>query len=392
MVSYRTVQSSKEANQAEIFVDIFRYSTGVESSILWKGTAYISDIRRLLQNILGPAQSLKILKGYGKEYKTDWESMSVAEPQLVNLAEKELTGALGAASARILVASVVKEEPVSTEEVLSILKEKQQLLLINRELQEKSLELKNATDELKKANIKLRELDTRKDEFITTVAHELKTPLTSIRAFSEILSDDQNLSISERKKFLDTITDETVRMTRLIMQVLDLEKFQSGKQMLEMELTSLNKIIIESVDALQPIINEKNIKLIVDLQKSLPDSLMDKDRIKQVVMNLISNATKFCDQKDGKIMISSYYIDGYLKANISDNGPGVKEAYWQTIFEPFFQADNQTSKKPVGSGLGLAISKTIVQSHKGNIWVERETGSGAKFSFQIPVQKMKKHV
>jgi signal transduction histidine kinase len=254
------------------------------------------------------------------------------------------------------------------------------------------LELKNATDELTKANIKLRELDTRKDEFITTVAHELKTPLTSIRAFSEILSDDQNLSLSERKKFLDTITEETVRMTRLIMQVLDLEKFQSGKQMLEMELASLNTIINESVDALKPIINEKNIKLTVDLQKSLPESLMDKDRIKQVVMNLISNATKFCDQVKGKIMISSYFIDGYLKVNISDNGPGVKEAYWQTIFEPFFQVDNQTTKKPVGSGLGLAISKTIVQFHKGNIWVEREPGAGAKFSFQIPLQKMKKHV
>jgi signal transduction histidine kinase len=391
VVSYRTVQSSKEANQAEIFVDIFKYSSSVESSILWKGTAYISDIKRLLENILGGGQALKVLRNYGRQYNVDWEKAAVAEPQLVNFAEKELTGALGAASARILVASVVKEDPVSTEEVLAILKEKQQLLLINKELEEKSLELKKATDELTEANKKLRELDLRKDEFITTVAHELKTPLTSIRAFSEILTDSDNLSLEERKKFLDTITDETVRMSRLIRQVLDLERFQSGKQKLTLEMASLNKIINESVNTLYPLIIEKNIKLTVDQQKSMPDGLMDRDRIKQVVMNLVSNAVKFCNPEKGEIIISSYFIDGYLKVNVTDNGKGVKEENRQTIFEPFFQADDQTTKKPVGSGLGLAISKTIIQSHQGRIWLESESQKGARFSFEIPLRKKKRN-
>jgi Na+/proline symporter/nitrogen-specific signal transduction histidine kinase len=390
IVSYRTVQSAKEANQAEIFVDIFKYSSAVESSVLWKGTAYISDIHRLLENILGPDQALRVLNNYGSQYKVDWEKVPIAEPQLVNIAENELAGALGAASARLLVSSVVKEEPVSTEEVLTILKEKQQLLLINKELQEKSRELKKATDELTAANEKLRELDLQKDEFISTVAHEMKTPLTSIRAFSEILTENDDLSLEERKKFLETITDETLRMSRLIMQVLDLERFQSGKQKLTMETCNLNKIIDESVETLRPIIEEKKISLTVDQQKSMPESLMDRDRIKQVVMNLVSNATKFCNPDHGEIIISSYFIDGYLKVNVSDNGEGVSAEYRQTIFEPFFQADDQTTKKPVGSGLGLAISKTIIQSHSGSIWVEREAGKGARFSFEIPYRKTKR--
>lgn len=387
VVSFKTKQSAKEANQAEIFVDIFKYSKSVESSILWKGTAYVADIKRLLGNILGQDVALAILEDYRKEYKIDWEDTAVAQPQLVNFAEKELTGALGAASSRLLVASVVEEDPVSTEEVLSILKEKQQLLLMNKELEQKSMELKQASAELTKANRKLRELDSQKDEFISTVAHELKTPLTSIRAFSEILSDHSDLDIEEKKKFLETITNETIRMTRLITQVLDLERFQSGRQKLTYERHSLNEIIDEAINMLQPIIEEKNIKLTVDKQMSLPISFMDEDRIKQVIMNLVSNAVKFCDQEKGEVKISSYYIDGNLKVNVSDDGKGIKRENQLAIFEPFFQADNQTTKKPVGSGLGLAICKRIIETHKGTIWVDSEPGKGARFSFEIPFKK-----
>ena len=390
VVSFRTVQSSKEANQAEIFVDIFKYSDAVEHSILWKGTAYVKDIKRLIANILGPKEAVKVMTRYGETYQADWKDTTVAEPQLVSYAEKELTGALGAASARLLVSSVVKEEPVSTEEVLSILKEKQQLLLTNKELKEKSLELKKATDELTLANKKLRELDLQKDEFITTVAHELKTPLTSIRAFSEILSDNDDLDTAERKNFLETITRETVRMTRLITQVLDLERFQSGKQTVHPEFENLNKLIEESVATFKPIVEEKGIRLTVDQQKSMPQTKFDRDRIKQVIVNLISNAIKYCHPEKGAIEISSYYIDGFLKVNVKDNGKGIKRENHLRIFEPFFQAEDQTTKKPVGSGLGLAICKRILESHKGRIWVESEPGKGSRFSFEIPHIKMRK--
>jgi signal transduction histidine kinase len=147
-----------------------------------------------------------------------------ADAGLVQFAETELAGAIGGASARIMVASTVKEEALTIDEVRTMLDEASQVIAYSHELEKKSREVMAATAELRAANQRLTELDRLKDDFVSTVTHELRTPLTSIRAFSEILHDNPDLPADERQKFLNIIIQESERLTRLINQVLDLAK------------------------------------------------------------------------------------------------------------------------------------------------------------------------
>ncbi|MDO6389668.1 ATP-binding protein [Pontibacter sp. BT731] len=385
-VSLLSRQTSQERNQAEVFVDIFKYSTIFESSIVWKGTAYIPDIKSLLVNFLGEKKAEMAMKAYKRKYPEPEDETGKADPKLVTYAEKILSGVIGSSSARIMVASVVKEEEISIDEVLNILKESQQLISINNELRRKSMELRRATEQLRSANERLKQLDELKDEFLSTVTHELRTPLTSIRALSEILYDNPEMEREDQEHFLHTIVKESERLTRLITHVLDLERFESGRQKLNLGPVQIEEVVRESVQALEQLVQEKNIDLVVDVQHNLPAINGDKDRLMQVLVNLVSNAIKFCHPEQGRIIVSGYYIDGDIKVNVVDNGKGIDPEFHKQIFDKFYQAQNQNIRKPEGSGLGLAISKKIIESHQGRIWVESEAGKGSRFSFVLPVR------
>lgn len=382
--SFAWAQGSKERNQAEVFVDIFRYSTVYESSIVWKGTAYMPDLRSLLEQFLGKDRAQQSLADFEKKYEIDTKASQLADPRLVTYAEKVLAGVIGTGSARIMVASVVKEEEISLEEVVNILRESQQLLLVNRELRRKSVELKRATQQLQLANNKLLQQDELKDEFLYTVTHELRTPLTSIRALSEILHDNPDIDDVQREQFLSTIVKETERLTRLISQVLDLEMYESGKQQLDSSWCSVSELVNESVAAVQQLMTEKNIQLQLALQPNMPEMWVDRDRFIQVMLNLLGNAIKFVPAQSGRIQVSAYFLDGDFKFNVSDNAKGIDPELQPYIFDKFFQAPNQTKRKPKGSGLGLAISQRIIALHQGSIWVESQAGKGSRFSFTIP--------
>ncbi len=166
--------------------------------------------------------------------------------------------------------------------------------------------------------------------------------------------------------------------------MLDLEKFESGKQQLNLQTVDINQLIKESIHTVSQLVKEKQINLQVNLSPTLPSVSADPDRLTQVMLNLISNAIKFCDSSNGHIRISSYLVEGLVKVNVLDNGGGIPEESQEMIFEGFFQAHNQTTKKPVGSGLGLTISRKIIEHHQGKLWVESELGQGAKFSFTLP--------
>ncbi|RDV14604.1 histidine kinase [Pontibacter diazotrophicus] len=384
-VSLLSRQTSQERNQAEVFVDIFRYSTVYESSIIWKGTAYLPDIRSLLISFLGEQRTESALQTFHRKYPAPESETGLADPKLVTYAEKLLSGVIGSSSAHIMVGSVVKEEEISIDEVLDILRESQQLISMNNELRRKSKELRLATGQLRSANERLKQLDELKDEFLSTVTHELRTPLTSIRALSEILYDNPELEREDQEHFLQTIVKESERLSRLITQVLDLERFESGKQELNIAPVQLREVVKESVEALERLIEEKGITLVVDVQQNLPPLLADRDRLIQVLVNLISNAIKFCNPEQGEITVSGYWIDGQVKVNVMDNGKGIDQESQEQIFDKFYQARNQNIRKPEGSGLGLAICKKIIVSHKGRLWVDSEPGKGAKFSFTLPV-------
>lgn len=386
-ISLFTSQSSKEHNQAVVFVDIFKYSTTLDSSIIWKGQAYLPDLKALLFNFLGEEKAENALKEFSFRTGKTLGNQRYADPELVNYSERLLSGIIGAASARIMVSSVVKEEEISMEEVLGILRETQELKSLNLELSQKSFALKKATSKLQSMNETLRLNDMLKDEFISTVTHEMKTPITSIRAFSEILMDE-DLPEEDKKRFLDIIIQETNRMTRLIDQVLDLERFDSGRQKLNLEKVDLRILILQSAESILQLFKEKELNFEIKLGFDQLELIVDEDRIKQVILNLLSNASKFAKSK---VILNAFLEDNQLIVKVKDDGKGVPEEEIPFIFDKFFQARNQTSKKPIGSGLGLAISRKIVEYHGGQIRVYRED-SLTCFEFSLPIhEKVRQH-
>ncbi len=383
IVSLNSKQTTEEIYQGEIFVDIFKHSSLPADKVVWKGTAYLPDINALLQNFLGADRAQKILSNYAVRNKIPLNTKR-ADPRLVIFTEKILAGVIGSASARIMVSSVTKEEELKIDEVINILRESQQMIELNKELKKKSVEVQKATQLLTHANEQLKEMDMVKDEFLYTVTHELRTPITSIRAMAEIVHDNEDMPDEQRQLFLSNIIKETERLSHLITQVLNLERYESGRQQLNLNPVSLNKLIKDSILSVQPLADEK--RIIIEIK--IPDSMFvvrcDADLMQQVLNNLLSNAIKFAEEDSGKIKISIHAGDNELQVWVEDNGKGIPAELHELVFDKFFQAKNQTLKKPQGSGLGLAISKKIIEMHNGKIWVESEEAKGSRFIFTLP--------
>jgi signal transduction histidine kinase len=281
------------------------------------------------------------------------------------------------------VASVVKEEPLNLTEVMGMLDE---TIAYSRQLEQKSQELEAATTELRAANEQLKELDRLKDDFISTVSHELRTPLTSIRAFSEILYDNPTLDEIRQSQFLNIILKESERLTRLINQVLDLSKIESGQMAWNLADVNLKELITEALTTTGQLFEEKNIQVELDLPESVPLIVTDRDRIMQVLLNLLSNAMKFCNSEAGWVGIRLQLKKDMVQVDVSDNGPGIPPKDQQVIFEKFRQVGDALTDKPQGTGLGLPICQRIITYFGGKLWVKCEPGHGATFSFTLPIQ------
>ena len=310
----------------------------------------------------------------------------IADAEFVHFVETRLAGAIGASSARIMIASAVREEALTLDEMRRIIAEASQLVLYSHMLEQKSSELEAATAELRAANERLTELDRLKDEFISTVTHELRTPLTSIRAFSEILRADPNIELAQRRKFVDIIAKETERLTRLINQVLDLAKIESGQVEWELSRVDMNEVVSDSVAAMSQVFKEKGIEVTVNAPQQVPAVRADLDRMVQVLLNLLSNAAKFCEAGGGRIEIRVSSGENFVQVDVRDNGPGLSADEQKVIFDKFRQAGDTLTGKPQGTGLGLYISRHIVEHFGGRLWVESRPGEGACFSLSLPVR------
>jgi signal transduction histidine kinase len=280
-----------------------------------------------------------------------------------------------------MVSSISQEEEIRMDDVISILKESKEILELNKQLQKTSSDLQKVSEDLTIANDLLLKQDELKNEFLYTITHEIRTPITSIRAFTEILQDD-DVGPEDQKRFKKIMGQELERLSRLISQVLDLEKYESGKSELFLAPTNINRLLEESIMACDGILKEKNIKIIRHLQESLMEIVVDSDKIKQVFINLISNAAKYGNQENAEIIITSYFVDDTIRINVKDNGEGISKQEGQHIFDKFYQIQNNSSKN--GNGLGLAICREIVLLHKGQIWLDEEHKNGAKFCILLP--------
>jgi Na+/proline symporter/signal transduction histidine kinase len=384
--------SAAETGQASLFVDVFKRTRGAEGSRVWRGSARVGDLVPLIGRFLGPERAQEAFSAYARSRGAGSVDDLHADAELVHFAETLLAGAIGAASARVMVASVAQEEPLGLDEVMNILDEASQVRAYSVQLEEKSRALEAATAELRAANERLTELDHMKDEFISTVTHELRTPLTSIRAFSEMLLDDPKTQLSERKRFLGIITKETERLTRLINQMLDMAKIESGNAEWHTGEIDMREVIRESLDATAQLYQDAGVNREVELPEDVPPVLADRDRLMQVMLNLLSNAVKFCDPEHGQVRIRLTRDADRVRVEVSDNGQGLAPRDQTVIFEKFRQVAHPVSGKPRGTGLGLPISRQIIERFGGVLWVESSPGKGATFSFTLPFKPGRIHI
>jgi Na+/proline symporter/signal transduction histidine kinase len=385
-VSLFSKQNAMEHKQATLFVDVFKYSVESEKSSFWRATASVLDLRMLLERFLGKNRTDDALELYAREHHLNWEKDLVADAGLVSYAEKLLAGAIGSASALVMVRSVVEEEPLGMDEIMHILDETQQIIIYSRELEK-------ATRDLEAANERLKELDRLKNEFISTVTHELRSPLTSVRALAEIVQNTPDLDVHKHHQFVGIIIKESERLSRLINAVLDFQKIESGQIQWQMGRLDFNEVIEDSVFSTGQLIEEKNINFILETAKNPWIVSGDKDRLIQVMVNLISNAVKFCDPDNGRIKVGMQvesekagdHENRCLKVFVKDNGIGIGKEDQEIIFHEFRQVISQTRGRPAGTGIGLTITKHIIDSHGGRIWVDSELDKGATFFFTLPL-------
>jgi Na+/proline symporter/nitrogen-specific signal transduction histidine kinase len=386
IVSLAASPSADEHRQASLFVDVFRLSGETGGARFWRGTATVPELYNLLARFIGSAAADSAFAEYADARGLSWPDQRLsANADLVHYVEVQLAGAIGSASARVMVGSVVKEEALTIDEVREILDEASQVVVYSHRLEQKSHELEAATAELREANERLKELDRLKDEFVSTVTHELRTPLTSIRAFTEILLDDPDVELGQRKNFLGIITKETERLTRLINQVLDLAKIESGKAEWADAAVDMKEVISDTLAAMGQLFKERNIAVEAQLPEDVSPVTADLDRMIQVMLNLLSNAAKFCDTANGRVEIVLSERDGFIRVDVRDNGRGISPKDQGEIFSKFHQVGGVLTDKPRGSGLGLHISRQIVEHFGGKMWVESDIGRGACFSFTLPI-------
>ena len=385
LVSLFDRPSTIERIQATLFVEVFRQDAAAEASAgVWEGTARVRDLQALAGRFVGQERATGAFADYARSRRRPLEPAAYGDAGLIQLVERLIAGAIGSASARVTIASAVKGEGVSPDEIMDLLDETTHVLEYSRQLEQKSQALEAATRELRAANERLRELDRMKDEFLSTVTHELRTPLTSIRSFTEILHDDPAMPAEQRQEFLEIVIGESERLTRLINEVLELAKIQAGRMQWNMAEVDLRDVIESSLATLTPVFEQAEIGLEAELPETLPKVRADRDRLVQVVLNLLSNAQKFCQPAVGQVRIALEHGRDEVVVHIKDNGPGIPKADCEAIFEQFHQVRKGQSGNPMGTGLGLTISQRIVEHLGGRIWVESVEGEGADFIFTVP--------
>ncbi|MCQ9641578.1 ATP-binding protein [Chryseobacterium sp. WG14] len=381
IISVSTKGNYRERNFAELYVDIDKYIQNHENAFIWRGTAYISDIQNILERFLGKSKTEQALRIFNLKYNID-SNTETADSRFIKFSENLLAGRIGTASAKILIEGVTKEDKISLKEVLNILEESQENISLNKKLTEQSEELQKLSDDLRTANESLIVKDRQKDDFLDSVAHELRTPITAIRSAGEILADDDDIPFDIKQEFLNNIITESDRLSEIINDILYLDKLQHGEILLSIQESNIIETYKKALNPLLHLIQQKNIHL---SEVNLLNQFIfeyDEARMIQLFQNIWGNALKFTDEQ-GTIQTKLFEKENQLIISIFNTGKHIPEEDLEMIFDKFYQSKNQNILKPTGSGLGLAISKKIVQAHGGSIKAEN-SGLGVTFTISIP--------
>jgi Na+/proline symporter/nitrogen-specific signal transduction histidine kinase len=359
-VSLLRAPSVREAGQALLFVDALRGGSG--APVFWRGRAHLAELQQLATRFLGAEPAQRLFADYAKRNGIAEVQRLEPDAQLVQHVETQLAGAIGSASARAVMASVVEEEPLAPADILRMLDEASQVRALNRQLES---------------------LDKLKDDFMSSVTHELRTPLTSIRAFAELMRDDPQMESAQRQQFLGLVVAEAERLSRLVNQVLDMAKIESGHAQWRNDAIDLRELIAHALRTTAETFRERGAQVSVDRPDEVPVLHADRDRLLQVLLNLLSNAVKFVPQGRGHVTVTLRDEPHAATIEVRDNGPGVPREQQQLVFEKFRQGGDATNR-PQGTGLGLPISRQIVEHYGGRMWLKSEPGQGACFGFELP--------
>ena len=386
LISTNTLSDYRERNYAEIYVDINDYIQNHENAYIWKGTAHVSDIQKILVRFLGEKKTEQALKIFNLKYKITDDS-DTADSRFIKFSENLLSGRIGTASAKILIEGVAQEDKISLPEVLKILEESKENITINKQLSEQSHQLLKLSDELQNANQHLIVKDQQKDEFLDSVAHELRTPLTAIRATGEILLDDEDMPAELKKDFLENIISESDRLSEIINDILYLDKLETGTISLNIKENNIVQTFHKALKPLSHLFEKRNLhhSEVHLLEREIFE--YDEQRMIQVFQNILGNALKFTNDQ-GMIQIKFQQKDDQLKISIFNTGKTIPEEDLEFIFEKFYQSKNQNLRKPVGSGLGLAICKKIMIAQQGDIEVKNKE-IGVTFEIYLPINENK---
>jgi signal transduction histidine kinase len=237
---------------------------------------------------------------------------------------------------------------------------------------------------LRKKGRELAEASQHKSQFLANMSHELRTPLNAILGYTELILDSVYGDMPEKaRNVLDRVQRNGRHLLGLINDVLDLSKIEAGQLTLSLSDYSLNSVIRTVFSAVEPLANQKQIRLKIEVAPELPLGRGDEQRLTQVLLNLVGNAIKFTDL--GEVSITGSAANGSFTVAVRDTGPGISTTDQAKLFQEFQQADNSITRKKGGTGLGLAISKRIIEMHGGKIWVDSVAGQGSTFSFALPI-------
>jgi signal transduction histidine kinase len=238
---------------------------------------------------------------------------------------------------------------------------------------------------LEKANTELKNLDKEKDEFISLAAHELKTPLASIKGFAQVLTDDKIFEDREKSKyFLGLINKNTDTLFTLILDIVDASRISLGKLKINLEEVDPYPLFDDIRTNMEPIIRERGVEPAFTIGNGLPKIWGDGARIAQILRNLLTNSIHYM-QKGGKISLNIFRAEKFVQFEVGDTGTGIPEENKKYIFSRFYQVDSSLTRKIGGSGLGLSICQGLVELMNGNIWFESEVGKGTAFFFRVPL-------
>jgi Na+/proline symporter/nitrogen-specific signal transduction histidine kinase len=381
--SVLTFPGPVERLQGAAFVNVFEGPVGPQR---WaKGRAEPEALLVMAQRILGEEAALTLFQTAAQaEGKAGF--LPDPTPVFLDGLEARLSGSVGAATAHAMISQLVGRATVTVEDLMAVASESAQIMEYSATLEAQQGELTRTAGALREANEKLTQLSIQKDAFLSQISHELRTPMTSIRAFSEIMTEG-DLPPAMVAKYGAIIQDEAKRLTRLLDDLLDLSVLENGTVQLNLTLTSLQDIIDKALTAARQTRPERSFLIYRDTVSEAVFLRTDADRLTQVFINLIANARKYCDAAQPELRISVRQRSGRVMVDVTDNGRGIPKDAQGLIFEKFARLSDEN--RAGGAGLGLAICREIMTNLGGAIaYLPGQGGAGFRVTVPLRLEKL----